>query len=135
MHSIKNYQNVVICKHEDRTPFLSQSFVVYKFVCQDFKSYYEGKTDYTLHERTQEHAHSISNKNEKSGIYEHLPLCTHYNIIAKLFKTDTSDFTSNQLTISQIRDNNINLGKGDNWNKLLFKELLMIKKHRPSLNT
>ena len=74
------------------------------------------------------------NKNEQSTIYEHLSLCTHYSHIADLFKIDTNSFNSNQFNVSQIRDNTIILDRGNNWNVLLFKEGIMIKKHRPSLN-
>ena len=80
------------------------------------------------------HAYAKGNKNEQSAIYEHLSLCTHYSHIADLFKIDTNCFNSNQFNVSQIRDNTIILDRGNNWNVLLFKEALMIKKHRPTLN-
>ena len=115
---------------KDKSPFLSQSSVIYKFVCPGCKSCYVGKTDRTLHERTKEHAYAKGNKNEQSAIYEHLSLCTHYSHIADLFKIDTNSFNSNQFNVSQIRDNTIILDRGNNWNVLLFKEALMIKKHR-----
>ena len=63
-----------------------------------------------------------------------MSLCTHCIHIADLFKTDTNSFNSNQFNVSQIRDNTIILDRGNNWNVLLFKEALMIKKHRPTLN-
>ena len=119
---------------KEKTSFLSQSSVTYKFVCPGCKSYYVGKTNRTLHERTKEHAYAKGNKNEQSAIYEHLSLCTHYSHIADLFKIDTNSFNSNQFNVSQIRDNTIILDRGNNWNVLLFKEALMIKKHRPTLN-
>ena len=37
--------------------------------------------------------------------------------------------------LSQIRDNTIVLDRCNNWNELLFKEALMIKRHCPTLNT
>ena len=119
---------------KDKTLFLSQWSVTYKFVCPGCKSYYVGKTNRTLHERTKEHAYAKGNKNEQSAIYEHLSLCTHYSHIADLFKIDTNSFNSNQFNVSQIRDNTIILDRGNNWNVLLFKEALMIKKHRPTIN-
>ena len=72
--------------------------------------------------------------NEQSAIYEHLSLCTYYSHIADLFKIGTNSFNSNQFNISQIRDNTIILDRGNNQNVLLFKEALMIKKHRSTLN-
>ena len=119
---------------KDKTPFLSQSSVVYKFVCPRCKSCYVGKTDRTLHERTKEHAYAKGNKNEQSAVYEHLPSCFHYSHIADLLKIYTNNFNSNQFNVSQIRHNAIIIDRGNNWNVLLFKEALMIKKHRPSLN-
>ena len=44
------------------------------------------------------------------------------------------NFNSNQFNVSQIRDNIIFLGWVNNWNVLVFKEALMIKKHGPSIN-
>ena len=43
--------------------------------------------------------------------------------------------TVNNFDINQIRSNTIVLDKADNWNELLFKEVLLIKSHKPSLNT
>ena len=61
---------------KDKTLFLSQWSVTYKFVCPGCKSCYVGKTNRTLHERTKKHACVKGNKNEQSAIYEHLSLCT-----------------------------------------------------------
>ena len=101
---------------KDKTPLLSQSSVIYKFVCPGCKSCYVGKTDHTLHEKTKEHAYAKSNKNE------HLPLCTHYSPVADLFKIDNNSFNSNQFNVSQIRDDNI-LDRGNNWDVLLFNPI------------
>ena len=76
----------------------------------------------------------MGNKNEQSAIYEHMSLCTHYSQIADLFKIDTNSFNSNQFNVSGIRDDTIIVDSGNNWNVLLFKEALMIKNHRPTLN-
>ena len=109
---------------KDKTPFLSQPSVIYKFVCPGCKSCYVGKTGRTLHEKAKEHFYAKGNKNE------HLSLCTHHSQIADLFKIDTNSFNSSQFNVSQA----IILDRRNNWNVLLFKEALMIKKHRPMLN-
>ena len=119
---------------KDKTAFLSQSSVINNFVGPGCKSCYVGETDRILHERTKEHAYAKGNKNEQSAIYEHLSLCTHYSHIADLFKIDTNSFNSNQFNVSQIRDTTIILDRVNNWNVLLFKEALMIKRHRATLN-
>ena len=50
---------------KDKTPLsISQSSIIYKFVCPGCKSCYAGKTDRTLHERAKEHAYAKGNKNE-----------------------------------------------------------------------
>ena len=123
------YQTTKLCyftNTKDKTPFLSQSSVIYNFVCPVCKSCYVGKTDRTLHESTKENAYAKGNKNEQSEIYEHLPSCTHYTHIAILFKIGANSFNSNQFNLSQIRYNTIILDRGNNWNVLLFKEALMI---------
>ena len=133
---VLRYQTTKLCyftNTKDKSPFLSQSSVIYKFVCPGCKSCYIGKTDRTLHERTKEHAYAKGNKNEQSAIYEHLSLCTHYSHIADLFKIDTNGFNSNKSNVLQIRDNTIALDRGNNWSVLLFKEALMIKKYRATL--
>ena len=62
---------------KDKTPSLSQSFVVYKFTCPGCSCNYIGKTERTLHERTDEHAYSNKTSNEQNAIYEHLSTCPH----------------------------------------------------------
>ena len=119
---------------KDKTPFLSQSSVIYKFVSPGCKSSYVGKTDCTLHEMTKEHAYAKGNKNEHWAIYEYLSLCTNYSHIADLFKINNNGFNSNQFNVSWIRGKIIILDRGNNWNALLFKEALMIKKTKPTLN-
>ena len=43
--------------------------------------------------------------------------------------------TVNNFDINQIRSNTIVLDKADNWTELLFKEVLLIKSLKSSLNT
>ena len=89
----------------------------------------------TLFERTEEHAYPNKKKNDQSAIYEHLHTCTHYNHIWDLFNLNMNDVHRRKFDINAIRDNTIVLDKSNNWNELLFKEALMIKRHRPILNT
>ena len=116
---------------KDKISLLSQSSVVYKFVCPGCSSSYIGKTERTLWERTKEHAYKNNNQKEQSTIYEHLLTREHYNHIADLFNVDNNSFNFN---ICQIRNNTTVIDKSNNWNILLFKEAYMIKTHRPSLN-
>ena len=116
-------------------PSLSQSSVVYKFTCAGCSCNYTGKTERTLHERTVEHAYPNKKSNEQNAIYEHLSTYPHYRHIVDLFNVNNHDVNCNKFDINQIRSNMIVLDKADNWNELLFKEALLIKSHKPSLNT
>ena len=42
---------------KDKTQILNQSFAVYKLTCPGWSCSYIGKTGWTLHERTEEHAY------------------------------------------------------------------------------
>ena len=118
---------------KDKTPSLSQSSVVYQFTCPGCSFNCIGKTEQTLHERTEEHAYSNKKNNEQSKIYEHLSTCPHYRHIVNLFNVNNHDVNCNKFDTNQIRSNTIVLDKADNWNELLFKEALLIKSHKPSL--
>ena len=52
-----------------------------------------------------------------------------------LFNVNNHDVNCNKFDINQIRSNTIVLNKTDNWNELLFKEVLLIKSQKPLLNT
>ena len=119
---------------KDKISLLSQSSVVYKFVCPDCSSSYIGKTECTLWERTEEHAYKNNNQKEQSTIYEHLLTREHYNHIVDLFNVDSNCFNLNKFNFCQIRNNTTVIDKANNWNILIFEEAYMIKTHRPSLN-
>ena len=58
LNFVLHYQTTKLCyfkNTKDKTPLLSQSSVVSKFVCPGCKSCYVSTTDRTLHERTKEH--------------------------------------------------------------------------------
>ena len=67
----------VFCNNRDKSSFLCQSNVVYKFVCPGCNSSYIGKTERTLSERTTEHAWSSND----SAIKFHLDSCDAFNDI------------------------------------------------------
>ena len=77
---------------KDKIPLLSQSSVVYKFVCPGCSSSYIGKTECTLWERTEEHDDKNNNQKERSTIYEHLLTCEYYNHVVDLFNVDNNSF-------------------------------------------
>ena len=61
--------------------------------------------------------------------------CPHYPQIVDLFNVNNDDVNCNKFDTNQIRSNTIVLDKADNSNELLFKEALLIKSLKPSLNT
>ena len=52
-----------------------------------------------------------------------------------LFSVNNQDVNYKKFDINKVRSNTIVLKKADNWNELLFKEALLIKPHKPSLNS
>ena len=81
---------------KDKTPSLSQSSVVYQFICSGCSCNYTVKTERILHEKTEEHAYSNKKSNEKSVIYEHLSTCPHYRHIVDLFNVNNQDVNCNK---------------------------------------
>ena len=71
----------------------------------------------------------------KVQFHEHLSTCPHYSHLVDLFNVNNHDVNCNKFDINQIRSNTIVPEEADNWNELLFKEALLIKSHKPSLNT
>lgn len=118
---------------KDRTPFLMKSGVVYNFTCPGCNGSYIGKTDRNLHERCLEHA----TPNRNSAIQDHLKSCPDFEFISNQLRHGLG-----KLTKSEIRDYNLNciennvkiIDSASNWNILLLKEALYIKRKRPLLN-
>ena len=122
---------------KDKTPLLLRSYVVYHFVCPGCRSDYIGKTDRNLHERCIEHATSNKDKSRNTAIYDHLLNCEElrymtnllHHGIGKLTKAETRDYYLNCIV------NNIKvIDTASNWNILLLKEALHIKRKSPFLN-
>ena len=130
---IVKYKTTKVCfftPTKDRTPLLSNSFVVYKINCPGCAESYIGKTECTLYKRTSEHAW----KSKDSAVNSHLNSCHNYDHIKDLFaierRLNVKEFHTNS-----VRDNINILAKTDNWNTLLFLESLYIKDQDPQLNT
>ena len=78
---------------------------------------------------------SNTTRSKNGATYEHLSTCSHYSLILDLFNVNNHDVKFNKFNINQIRSNTIVLDKAYNWYELLFKEALLIKSHKPLLNT
>ena len=123
---------------KDPTPFLNRSNVVYEITCPGCGDKYVGKTDRTLFERTEEHGWD----QKDSAVNKHLVSCPGFvelfNLfcIPNLFSDDTTLMTSSlrEFSINTVRRNIKILDTDRNWNVLLYKEALYIKRIKPSLN-
>jgi hypothetical protein len=80
-----------------------------------------GKTDRTLLERVKEHAY----KDKESAVYKHLD-CFY----DKTFLTSQSNTQLTELVLSNTKI----IDSSRNWNLLLYKEALHIKRRKSSLN-
>ena len=89
----------------DKTPSLSQSSVVYKFTWPGQSCNYIGKTERTLHERTEEHTYPEKKSNEQSAIFEHLSTGPCYSHMLDLLSVNKHDVNSKKFDIDQIRSN------------------------------
>ena len=132
----------VFCNSKDKTSFLCQSDVVYKFVCPGCNSSYVGKTERTLSERTTEHAWSSND----STIKFHLDSCDAFNDILCIHNMSPSLFSDTwfsdagsdnhrALRIELVQNNTTIIDRHNNWNILIFKEALKIKELKPCLNS
>ena len=80
-----------------------------------------GKTDRTLLERVKEHAY----KDQESAVNKHLNSCYDTNYLDSKTNNELTDFV---MTNSKIIDSS------NNWNLLLYKEALHIKRPKSILN-
>ena len=115
---------------KDRTPKLSNSYVVYQFQCPGCSAKYVGETQTTLYKRTKQHGH----EQKDSSVYQHLLSCHGYLHTTDLLKIDFDKFDDVAYRINQVRENTIIIGKTNDWLKLYFMEALAIKDRDPELN-
>ena len=106
---------------KDKVPKQNKSNVVYEFTCPKCNSSYIGKTDRTLLERVKEHAY----KDQESAVNKHLNSCYDTNYLDSKTNNELTDFV---MTNSKIIDSS------NNWNLLLYKEALHIKRRKSILN-
>jgi hypothetical protein len=106
---------------KDKVPKQNKSNVVYEFTCPKCNINYIGKTDRTLLERVKEHAY----KDKESAVNKHLNSCYHTTYLDAKSNKELTEFV---LTNTKIIDSS------RNWNLLLYKEALHIKRRKPMLN-
>ena len=106
---------------KDKVPKPNKPNVVYEFTCPKCNSSYIGKTDRTLLERAKERAY----KDQESAVNKHLNSCYDTNYLDSKSNKELTDFV---MTNSKIMDSS------SNWNLLLYKEALHIKRRKSTLN-
>ena len=114
---------------KDRLSPLFSSNVVYKFACPGCGATYIGKTERNLYQRCVEHART------ETAVNSHLSSCSALHFLNNLFVLFLDDFDAREIKISIVKDNVSIVDRSDNWNYLLLKEALHIKRNKPLLNT
>ena len=115
---------------KDPTPRELRSKVVYQFNCPGCNAAYIGKTERNLLERCSEHATAHS-----SAIRTHLKDCEQFQFISSLMTMDIDTVDFRALFKSTVVNNTRIIDSSDNWNILLTKEALYIKRNKPLLNS
>ena len=106
---------------KDKTPKEHKSNVVYEFTCQKCNKSYIGKTERTLLERAKEHAY----RDNDSAINKHLQSCYSSEELTKKSNKELVELVVNSTKV---------IDSSRNWNLLLYKEALHIKRRKFVLN-
>ena len=116
-----------------KTPFLSQSSELFTSLFPQDVNHVMLVKQITLYMRGQINTSTPRvtrmSKTQFMNIWRYVPITATLHIYSRLTPTA---LTATQFNVLQIRDNSIILDRGNNWNVLLFKESIMIKKHRPT---
>ena len=106
---------------KDKTPRQNMSNVVYEFTCQKCSKSYIGKTERTLLERGKEHAY----KDNDSAVKKHSKSC---------YSPEELKNKTNKDLVGLVVNNTKVIDSARNWNLLLYKETLHIKRRECMLN-
>ena len=117
--------------NKDQIPFLSNSSLVYRYMCPGCSKSYIGKTECTLYKRSQQHGW----EQKDSAIFQHFNNCPGYEHIRDMFALDNINIKMKEFQTNMVRDNLSILHKCNNWLTLLFMESLAIKEFEPELNS
>ena len=128
--SFQSFKLSFFTSNKDKIPSLSNSCIVYHYVCPGCKSSYVGKTENTLFNRTKEHGWC----QKDSAIFKHFDTCEPWNDIINLFKIDDHKIDETEFRINCVRENTKVIGRSDDWLKLSFLESIKIKELKPELN-
>ena len=116
--------------NKDRTPYLSNSSVIYEYTCPGCAGTYIGKTNNTLWNRTIQHAWT----QKDSSIYKHFGTCPEWKDLVGILEIGGVKVDKKELQINTVRENTKVLTKAKNYLKLDFLESLEIKHRCPELN-
>ena len=116
--------------NKDKVPLLSKSHVIYHYTCPGCPKSYVGKTDTTLHRRSEQHGW----EQKDSAILKHFSSCQGYlDIKNQKVATDNPEATK-AFQITTVQTNTTVLCTNNNWLTLAFLESLYIKELNPELN-
>ena len=114
---------------KDKLNKLSKPNVVYQFSCPGFESFYIGKTERTLFERTKKHVTRAD-----SAIKGHLDNCLNMEHLFFINNLILNGVNTHEFRLNPVRQNTRIIDESNNWNILLFKEAGHIKEKCPILN-
>ena len=114
---------------KDKLNKLSKPNVVYQFSCPGFESFYIGKTERTLFERTKKHVTCAD-----SAIKGHLDNCLNVEHLFSINNLILKDVNTREFRLNLVLQNARIIDESNNWNVLLFKEAYHIKEKCPILN-
>ena len=114
---------------KDKLNKLSKPNVVYQFSCPGFESFYIGKTEQTLFERTKKHVTRAD-----SAIKGHLDNCLNVEHLFSINNLILKDVNTREFRLNLVLQNARIIDESNNWNVLLFKEAYHIKEKCPILN-
>ena len=128
---VSSDETIFYSSNKDRIPLLSNSCLVYRFICPGCSKSYVGKTETTLFNRTKQHSWC----DKKSALYNHFESCPHRNKIVGLLQIFGKAIDTMNLQINAVQDNTEIIRRSNNWLKLTFLESLCIKEYTPELNS
>ena len=117
--------------NKDRTPYLSNSSVVYEYSCPGCARTYIGKTNNTLYNRTCQHAWT----QKDSSIFKHFRTCPEWqDLVGFLEMGGDVEVDRKELQTTTVQENTKVIASSKNFLTLDFRESIEIKHRNPELN-
>ena len=116
--------------NKNQIPKLSNSEVIYQYICPGCGKSYIGKTENTLFNRTKQHGWS----QKDSAVHRHFSCCEGWKAVVGMFQIEGEEVDQTLFQVNAVRDNTKIIRRSANWLTLAFRESLAIKHLKPELN-